>query len=218
MSSQHVVTAAHCIVSQAGYSLSSIRLGQTDLSQPVEAPGVEVEVDKVIRHPRFATEPVAVRDIAIVKLLRPVEFSKNLKPICLFSNQVELVENPLDEFRVAGWGRTEKARSSDVLQFTHLKSVKRKECQREYTRAEKEGRLGQVSDFRILSGQLCAQGNITDSCSGDSGGPLMSQFGNTWFLAGVVSFGTQHCDSSLPGVYTRVSSFYPWLSKVLKSI
>ena len=32
------------------------------------------------------------------------------------------------------------------------------------------------------------------------------QVGNSWFLTGVVSFGTNACDSSLPGVYTRTSA------------
>ena len=58
-----------------------------------------------------------------------------------------------------------------------------------------------------------------------------------WYLAGVVSFGTQRfililiflfgniftclsdffvrCDSSLPGVYTRVSSFWQWIEEVI---
>ena len=62
---------------------------------------------------------------------------------------------------------------------------------------------------------MCARGDSgTDSCSGDSGGPLMLQAGGEearWFLTGVVSFGTNECDSSLPGVYTDISAFYPWI-------
>ena len=40
-----------------------------------------------------------------------------------------------------------------------------------------------------------------DSCSGDSGGPLIQQ-ANTdtpWFLVGVVSFGTSKCGTGTPG-------------------
>ena len=64
--------------------------------------------------------------------------------------------------------------------------------------------------------QLCAQGEGgTDSCSGDSGGPLLAVAGGRWYLAGVVSFGTQRCDSSLPGVYTRVASYWDWLREAM---
>ena len=44
------------------------------------------------------------------------------------------------------------------------------------------------------------------------------QVGNSWFLTGVVSFGTNACDSSLPGVYTRTSSFLPWLLDTLGTL
>ena len=40
-----------------------------------------------------------------------------------------------------------------------------------------------------------------DSCSGDSGGPLIQQanIGTPWFLVGVVSFGTSKCGTGTPG-------------------
>ena len=44
------------------------------------------------------------------------------------------------------------------------------------------------------------------------------QVGNSWFLTGVVSFGTNACDSSLPGVYTRTSSFLAWLRDTLGTL
>ena len=89
---------------------------------------------------------------------------------------------------------------------------------------------------------MCARGfGGSDSCTGDSGGPLMARHGTAWQIEGadyfdhvvtnnhslkhyqnqdiqlhpginfqifdsnpgIVSYGTQGCDSSLPGVYTR---------------
>ena len=57
---------------------------------------------------------------------------------------------------------------------------------------------------------------LTDSCSGDSGGPLMART-DKWYLTGLVSFGTNECDSSLPGVYTRVSFFLDWILETLRN-
>eukprot|EP00092_Neocalanus_flemingeri_P038358 GFUD01041761.1.p1 GENE.GFUD01041761.1~~GFUD01041761.1.p1 ORF type:complete len:414 (-),score=82.69 GFUD01041761.1:50-1291(-) len=211
VSSQHVITAAHCDASQSGFSLSSVILGQTDISAPVQLPGLEVDVDKVVRHPQFRSSPVAEMDIAIIKLVQPVTFTDMIRPICLFSPDIEELEDPVNGLVVAGWGKTERESSSKLLQFTFLDSVPMKECQAAY-------RASGLFDFDILKSQLCAEGkDETDSCIGDSGGPLMAQVGSTWYLAGVVSFGTQQCDSSLPGVYTRVSHFYSWIQNTMQT-
>jgi len=216
VSSHHVITAAHCDASQSGFSLSSVILGQTDISAPVQIPGMEIDVEKVVKHPQFRRNPVAEMDIAIIKLVRPVKFTDLIRPICLFSPDTKEVENPVNGLIVAGWGRTESKRSSELLQYTFLDSVPMKECQAVYGTAGKEGKLGPITDLEILQSQLCAQGTgATDSCTGDSGGPLMAQVGNTWYLAGAVSFGTQQCDSSLPGIYTRISYFYAWIQEVI---
>eukprot|EP00092_Neocalanus_flemingeri_P094562 GFUD01120258.1.p1 GENE.GFUD01120258.1~~GFUD01120258.1.p1 ORF type:complete len:425 (+),score=86.26 GFUD01120258.1:209-1483(+) len=216
VSGQHVITAAHCDASQSGFSLSSVIMGQTDISAPLQLPGLEVDVDKVVRHPQFRRNPVAEMDIAIIKLVQPVTFTDMIRPICLFSPDIEEVEDPVNGLIVAGWGRTERKRSSELLQFTFLDAVPMNECQAVYGVAGKEGKLGAITELEILKSQLCAQGTgATDSCTGDSGGPLMAQVGSTWYLAGVVSFGTQQCDSSLPGVYTRVSHFYSWIQNTM---
>ena len=176
VSAQHVITAAHCDATQSGFSLRSVILGQTDISGPVELPGLEIDVEKLVRHPQFRRNPVAEMDIAIIKLVQPVSFTDMIRPICLFSPQIEEVENPVNGLVVAGWGRTERERSSELLQFTFLDSVPMKECQAVYGAAGKEGKLGPITDLEILKSQLCAQGTgATDSCTGDSGGPLMAQ-------------------------------------------
>ena len=200
--------------SQSGFRLSTVRLGQVDLQAPVSLPGLEVAIQQVVSHPSFTNNPVAVYDIALVKMERPLAFTDMIRPICVFQD-VEDVER---ELVVAGWGRTEKARSSSVLQFTSLEQVEREDCEAEYREAGQQGRLGPLTDgLAILPSQLCARGeDKTDSCSGDSGGPLMSR-ADKWYLTGLVSFGTNECDSSLPGVYTSVSFFYDWILETLQN-
>ncbi len=60
-----------------------------------------------------------------------------------------------------------------------------------------------------------------DSCSGDSGGPLVvktSEDDRTLFmyLEGIVSFGSETCNGGIPGLYTRVSTFIPWIIENLR--
>ena len=59
-----------------------------------------------------------------------------------------------------------------------------------------------------------------DSCGGDSGGPLMVYKNDVTYQIGVVSFGTGGklpCGFGIPGVYTKVTKFLPWIAKNLKA-
>ena len=57
-----------------------------------------------------------------------------------------------------------------------------------------------------------------DSCSGDSGGPLMVQKGEgePMYLRGIVSFGTRKCGKGFPGVYTNIEYYIDWIKANLK--
>jgi len=143
----------------------------------------------VLRHPQFKQDPLAVFDIAIIQLRSPLRFSDHIRPICL-----TIPGERREELVVAGWGRTQIEERSSVLQVLDLEEVPARQCSAEYRP------LG----VELLDSQMCARGfGGSDSCTGDSGGPLMVRRGGAWQLEGIVSYGTQGCDSSLPGVYTR---------------
>jgi len=200
ISRSHLLTAAHCTANLGGFRLARAKLGQTDLS---DKSGLEVGIRRVLRHPQFQQDPLAVFDIAIVQLRTSLRFSDQIRPICLWSPGFERTK---DELVVAGWGRTQTEERSNVLQVLDLEEVPARQCKAEY----------QPLGVHLLESQMCARGGGgSDSCTGDSGGPLMARKGNTWQLEGIVSYGTQGCDSSLPGVYTRISSFLPWLNSAL---
>ena len=59
-----------------------------------------------------------------------------------------------------------------------------------------------------------------DSCSGDSGGPLVAQvegdFKQPKYLVGIVSFGTSKCAQGIPGVYTSIDYYLPWILENMK--
>ncbi|KAH0626615.1 hypothetical protein JD844_001695 [Phrynosoma platyrhinos] len=50
---------------------------------------------------------------------------------------------------------------------------------------------------------------------GDSGGPLACKQNNTWYLAGLVSFGLSCSEPNRPGVYTRVTSYMDWIQRTM---
>ena len=57
-----------------------------------------------------------------------------------------------------------------------------------------------------------------DSCSGDSGGPLIvrNRIEDPMYLKGIVSFGTKKCGKGFPGVYINVTHYIPWILETLK--
>ena len=65
---------------------------------------------------------------------------------------------------------------------------------------------------------MCAGGEKgIDSCSRDSGGPLMLKKDSYIDLVGIVSYGAYKCGSeNEPGVYARVDSFYDWIVSKLE--
>lgn len=49
---------------------------------------------------------------------------------------------------------------------------------------------------------------------GDSGGPLVKFVDGVWTQVGLVSWGIGCGKGHYPGVYSRVSSFLPWIRRV----
>ena len=52
-----------------------------------------------------------------------------------------------------------------------------------------------------------------DTCQGDSGGPLVVTTDTGPVLAGVTSVGNECALPNFPGIYTRATSFLPWINQ-----
>lgn len=178
----------------------------TDCADPVN----EVPVVQTIKHEDYQKDQEH-NDIALLRLQWPVTFTYFIKPICLpFASALRQKNPASDRFDVAGWGRTEfDSRSNTKLRVT-VGGVTNSHCASVYQTA--------MPKQSIVDTQMCAGGQPNkDSCSGDSGGPLMAQYqdnaGNSyWYIAGVTSFGPKTCGlRGWPGVYTRVSKYLDWI-------
>lgn len=182
----------------------------------------DVSIEKVIL-PMDYIDAVEGKDIALIKLCRDVELSKqrkHIKTICLPVDESQQIDNLQDDDKiltVAGWGHTEKSRTlSDVLLKANVPYLPNEQCSKKYKRVlYSSGNT--VKEIVVRDIHMCAGGKGgNDSCSGDSGSALMG-FADLndkprVFQHGIVSFGIDcQLHISHPGIYTRVSKFVGWI-------
>ena len=71
----------------------------------------------------------------------------------------------------------------EVLQKTQIKLIGEKKCRK---LLDKKYRIKLGNEVNTV---LCANTTETDSCEGDSGGPLFRREGSKWIVYGLASFG-----------------------------
>lgn len=200
ISDRYVVTASHCVNGKSippTWALTGVRLGDWNIAterdcdnsfvgEPIcSDPPVDVAIAEKIPHESYNPQSKDQHnDIALLRLARSVQFTAYIKPICLpvasHLRSKNFVGQSLD---VAGWGKTEVSNKSDLKLKVQIKGVPKSECSAVYAR----------ENINIINSQICAGGvKGEDSCSGDSGGPLMTEdviydpSQPYWYLAGVV--------------------------------
>ncbi|CAK6975057.1 transmembrane protease serine 6 [Scomber scombrus] len=208
ISSQWVISAAHCFYDDRLYSPSmwTVYLGKLLLSR--SSPTEEVaRVQRIHLHQYYDDESHDY-DLALLKLDRPASMllAGHARPACLPPPTHQLEPGLL--CWVTGWGALrEGGSSSNVLQKVDVRLVSEEACVRSY---------GHVVTPRML----CAgyRSGEKDACQGDSGGPLVCQEpSGRWFLAGVVSWGKGCGRPDYYGVYTRVTRLTHWIEQVISS-
>ncbi|KAG8433554.1 hypothetical protein GDO86_017743, partial [Hymenochirus boettgeri] len=201
ISNQWVLTAAHCFSSSRSPDLYQVHLGAYQLYVPNNHE-VTSNVETIIVNPQYISS-VRPGDIAIVKLTRPVQYTKFIQPICVPSSSSNFTQGM--ECWVTGWGNINFQVSQPfprTLQQVMTPFITREECNKMYP-------LPIIPEDQICAGYV--QG-LKDSCQGDSGGPLVCKLKDIWYQVGIVSWGEGCALPNRPGVYTLVPAYKSWFT------
>ncbi|XP_046883716.1 elastase-1-like isoform X2 [Hypomesus transpacificus] len=199
-----VMTAAHCIT----FHTYRVVLAEHDMNTE-EGFEQSIMVDKMILHPDWNDNCVSCgNDIALLKLERSATINDRVQVACLPKSDAVLAPN--QPCYVTGWGRLSSGGpKASSLQQALLPVVEHGVCSR--------------SDWwggSVKTWMVCAGGESRSACHGDSGGPLSCEGPDgRWYVQGVTSFvhGGGCNTPQKPTVFTRVSSFIPWISKVTRA-
>ncbi|KAL7646391.1 UNVERIFIED_CONTAM: hypothetical protein RMT77_003304 [Armadillidium vulgare] len=155
------------------------------------------QVKEVIFHEKYVCT-TNYHDIALIKMKEPLtEVTSQIRPICL-PPAGESYEGKTST--VSGWGiEHENGRSVNILRKANVKILTNFECNKKLNNAFSESIM------------LCADSYVSQTCPGDSGGPLMVHTEDRYLQAGIVSFGYGCKAHFFPDVYTRVNAFIPWI-------
>lgn len=223
----HVLTAAHCVDKMKPEDIHVVAGTLTWNSG-----GQRHRVAATRVHPQFSMSPRITNDIAVLKVQPAFNLRKSSMDIISLGGTSRIGAGV--NVRITGWGAitpTANGGLPDKLQQLDYKTITNEECARK--------------GFRVTPNEVCALSFIGQgSCmvikaknfqlsfkylqffisflfihfflpfQGDSGGPLVTTQGIPQ-LVGIVSYGSATCAQGRPDVYTRVSSFLPYINRVI---
>jgi secreted trypsin-like serine protease len=184
-----------------------LQLGRYHLYTP-EAHSQEFQVYQIKLHPQYDPSTLE-NDIAITKLANAITFNSYIQPICLWDSSrtsLRSVEHKVGT--VMGWGYTEEDEASDVLKGGTMPVVPFEDC------------LTSAREFfgHFLSDKNYCAGfrNGTSVCNGDSGGGMIFEINNVWYIRGVVSLSMKRekdnlCNTKNYVLFTDVAKYLDWI-------
>lgn len=207
ISNQFILTAAHCTAPAINMS---VHLGTWNARRGNETGrhGEFVRKENIYIHPYY-NENFLTNDISLIKLEKPIKFTKNIQPIRL-QNTCQPNENA--NVIVVGNGYfSPEHKIAPILQWVPMKTVSIFECRKHFA----------FLHFTIQNDVICAKNTDKRSIGrGDSGGPLVRD----GTLIGVCSFlpqeyansSRQQVPSSEPQGFVKLSAYHGWINQITK--
>ncbi|XP_019898261.3 ovochymase-1 isoform X2 [Esox lucius] len=165
-----------------------------------------IPVEEVFNFPNNRTFPLTA-DLTLIKLSVPAQFDTTITPVCLPDKDVTLDDSW--SCVTTGWGfsKASPKLSGATLRQARLGLVNRTACKESW------------GEDLITDNLLCADSSGSVSCMGDSGAPLLCQKRKgVFYLFGLVTWGSPHCDVRTPAVFSQITAYHSWINGLTKEI
>lgn len=208
ISNQFILTAAHCT---APAIKMSVHLGTLNATRRNETGryGEFVRKQNIYIHPYYNAK-LLTNDISLIKLEKPITFTKNIQPIRL-QNTCQPNENGCKVIVVGNGHFSSEHKIAPIQQWVSMTTISIVECKNHFA----------FLHLAIQNNVICAKNTETRSIGrGDSGGPLIRD----GKLIGVCSFlpqaygnlSRQQVASSEPQGFVKISAYHEWINEITK--
>jgi secreted trypsin-like serine protease len=199
VTSRIVITAAHCVYGMSASQIDVV-LGRTTLSS---SEGAEIRARSLAYRSNY-DQGSERNDVGYVVLAQPSAQPR----IQIAGSGEEGLWAPGASERITGWGCTSDPKDlfgcpfsgpsgTDTLRQATVPIISDSNCG-----------SGSVYGKDFDSSTMICAGSLnggTDTCNGDSGGPLQAPIAGGYRLVGITSWGRGCAKKNAPGVYTRVA-------------
>jgi secreted trypsin-like serine protease len=207
ISKKFVITAAHCAYNRLSINAEPdvVRLGELAFNE-TNRYRKDFVIEEIITHPQYKARFI-YQDIALLRLKGTVEFSKLIRPACLWTDQGF---GNYSKVAATGWGSVGQFQDgSNILLKVNLDLIDNESCSK-FLKKYRRMPNGLI-DTQMCSGVLTGG---KDTCEGDSGGPLQVKVNENrcvYHVLGLTSFGFICGGENQPAIYTRISSYLDWI-------
>ncbi|XP_026744293.1 serine protease snake-like [Trichoplusia ni] len=208
---RYILTAAHCISSP---TLGEVRYAALGVMARTEDPFLWqiYDIVKIMPYPEYEP-PSKYHDIALLATGARIRYNRDVLPACL--NRKDHLPRIAT---VTGWGALGRRKPlTEVLQTVAVYNYPDDECAEAYPE-HRHLETGYDPETQACYGD---QEHESDTCEGDSGGPLQVIAKNKderekcfHTVYGVTSYGKACGYVGSSGLYTRVSAYVSWIESI----